>query len=1395
MSWAINTRGHPRAGRRILSGQPFVSACKALLTTSLSLLLLTTNIGEAAKTGSYPAFSITVEGEAASKSDRLAPTEKQREGSIIEDPMPTGEAEIVPDAAVRGTAERPELPDGSDRLSGRVPLFAEVSQPYLYHIQPALNAAGEFGSAVGEISGAGPESVRPVMTRSSKARVKTVLSKAAAKREQIEAARPEPDATKQIARASPVKKALVPEEGRQSTATVTGKQTIVSRAAVKTDRITTGTVRRTADTANVDPEIMFSISVDGEHVAGTPARPDPSGIEGTPLEAMDVQVKFDGLEVEPALNVSTLPIRKSYRAGEKISFLATANYPAFINRAEIWITAADDKYRGRPAVIVPVDINGTAFWTMPADGPADYSYVLRVYDVEGRFDETAPLTLSRTVRFTDGHERLGAAIAPGLGEDRTAKRNIPVRGGAVTVYGRDVPPGYDVRIMGELVPVDRENAFVIQRILPAGDHSVGVEVDGGESGGIQFERAINIPANDWFYVALADVTIGYRDGDSGIETVRPGEFGDVYTKGRLAFYLKGKIKGQTLLTAAADTGEGEIESLFQGFDEKSSRDLLRRLDPDDFYPIYGDDSTTVEDAPTRGKFYVRLERGDSHVMWGNYKTVISNTELMRSDRALYGANAVYRSPGSTSFGERRTEIAAYAAQPGTLPQRDVFRGTGGSAYFLKYQDITAGSETVSVEVRDSTTGAIIERKSLQYGTDYELDYIQGVIILAKPLSSIAGGDDPVREGALDGQDLYLIVQYEFTPAAGDVDGYVYGGRVQHWLGEHVRVGATGMSEKTGAADQIAYGADLQLRMSDNTYFEAEIAISDGPGFSTAFSSDGGISISETTTPGVRGVAAKAWRLRAHAALEELTNELITGSVGGYYEEKEAGFASLAEQATVDQRIWGAHAEVDLTEKTSVKIAYDDFWDATGKQKRLGSAAVTVKFDERWKLAVGVEHARLASPGTTKTGYNGERTDLGARLEFRPDDDRMFYIFGQGTLDKSGDIRRNDRAGVGAEFKLTEKVGISGEVSYGSSGVGALAAITYDPTADDHYYLGYELDPDRSLNDAGSYTLVGDDNGTLVVGAKRKINETLSAYAENNFDIFGRRRSLTQTYGVVYTPDAVWTVNGGIEMARVSDTSIDPGTGLERSDFDRKAFSLAVGYNDEERGISGRVRGEARFEDSQDGSRDRNTWLFAAGLEWRTSENWRLIGKIDTVVSDGGGSFRDGDYLEASLGYAYRPVDNDRLNALFKYTYLYDLPGPNQVNVSGDLLGPAQRSHILSMDATFQVRKWLSIGGKYGVRIGESRVRGGVNWEQSIAHLGIVRADFHVVKNWDALLEARVMHIPGQDTTDFGALVGIYRHFGDNFKVGVGYNFGRFSDDLRDLTFDDQGVFINLIGKF
>jgi hypothetical protein len=47
----------------------------------------------------------------------------------------------------------------------------------------------------------------------------------------------------------------------------------------------------------------------------------------------------------------------------------------------------------------------------------------------------------------------------------------------------------------------------------------------------------------------------------------------------------------------------------------------------------------------------------------------------------------------------------------------------------------------------------------------------------------------------------------------------------------------------------------------------------------------------------------------------------------------------------------------------------------------------------------------------------------------------------------------------------------------------------------------------------------------------------------------------------------------------------------------------------------------------------------------------------------------------------------------------------------------------------------------------------------------------------------------------GFLVGVYRHINDNFKIGVGYNFTDFSDNLTDLSYSSYGWFINAIASF
>jgi hypothetical protein len=58
----------------------------------------------------------------------------------------------------------------------------------------------------------------------------------------------------------------------------------------------------------------------------------------------------------------------------------------------------------------------------------------------------------------------------------------------------------------------------------------------------------------------------------------------------------------------------------------------------------------------------------------------------------------------------------------------------------------------------------------------------------------------------------------------------------------------------------------------------------------------------------------------------------------------------------------------------------------------------------------------------------------------------------------------------------------------------------------------------------------------------------------------------------------------------------------------------------------------------------------------------------------------------------------------------------------------------------------------------------------------------------------MLDLPEAEDRRAGALVGMYQHIGENLKVGVGYNFTDFSDDLTDLSYNSQGVFFNFVGK-
>jgi len=373
---------------------------------------------------------------------------------------------------------------------------------------------------------------------------------------------------------------------------------------------------------------------------------------------------------QPQLNVSA-PSLVAFDAGritQPVRFYGYSNYSAFIARSEVLVFRASDTDLVEPLARVPLPSGAVTEASWDGTLPAGYNgrvgdelvYIVRAYGADGTFDETYPrrLQLVSPEEVQRGNQvlrdaterRIGTALSADeaeqrrlvdgiFGENALRQQNIPIYGSRIRIQGRDIPEGYQVRINGQSHPVDLQRKLVAEYLVPVGRHGFDIALTGGKGGEINTRLDIDVSGKYMFAVAIADLTASSNSVSGSIEPLAGDErFDDSFLlEGRLAFYLKGKVKGRYLITAQADTREREVSELFDGFWDADPQDVFRRLDPDAYYPVYGDDSTTYRDVDTQGRLYVRVDWDKSQALWGNYNTGITGTEYGKYSRSLYGA--------------------------------------------------------------------------------------------------------------------------------------------------------------------------------------------------------------------------------------------------------------------------------------------------------------------------------------------------------------------------------------------------------------------------------------------------------------------------------------------------------------------------------------------------------------------------------------------------------------------------------------------------------------------------------------------------------------------------------------------------------------------------------------
>jgi uncharacterized repeat protein (TIGR01451 family) len=204
----------------------------------------------------------------------------------------------------------------------------------------------------------------------------------------------------------------------------------------------------------------------------------------------------------------------------------------------------------------------------------------------------------------------------------------------------------------------------------------------------------------------------------------PGvEFGDsARYRNRLAFFFRGTIREKNILTLSYDS--------LRPLNRTGVQDRLFQLDPlERAYPLYGDSSTRFEEAQSNSRFYARLDRGRSYVMFGDFDADMTGLALSGYSRKLTGGK-LHLEDQSGSF------ITLTGARPGTAFARDVIPGGSLSLFQLSFTDILAGSENVTLEVRDRRNPEIIlSVEPLIRSVDYNLDAITGQIFFLRFIST------------------------------------------------------------------------------------------------------------------------------------------------------------------------------------------------------------------------------------------------------------------------------------------------------------------------------------------------------------------------------------------------------------------------------------------------------------------------------------------------------------------------------------------------------------------------------------------------------------------------------------------------------------------------------------
>ena len=676
-------------------------------------------------------------------------------------------------------------------------------------------------------------------------------------------------------------------------------------------------------------------------------------------------------------------------------------------------------------------------------------------------------------------------IAPFKPDEVTVR--VSVRGAVERVAVRYVPDLRDMLVVGLIEGQLRSDKFDPKQIVPARE-------------------------NDAFDNEIRAFSKEFNGGTSRLGV-------------RAAMYLKGKVKGDYLLTLNYDS-------------EKDTRDrLFRDIDPNAFYPVYGDSSVRGVDAQSTTKLYVRLDKNRSYFLYGDYTTQDDNParSLSQYSRSLPGLRAHYE--------EGNVVANAFAAREAFRQVIDEFPARGVSGpYSVSNPNGVSGSEKVEIIVRDrNRPTSILKVTALGRNVDYDFEPFSGQILFRSPVPSVDDQLNPVS----------IRVTYEVTQGA---DRYnVFGGDVRYKFSDRLTLGVAAAKDDNPESPYKLFGANALVKLGANTELIAELARSTGvsggiAGAPTAIA-DGNAARIELRHSDDRA------KLRAFASRSdnEFSNS-SSGTTGGKSEGGLSGAYKITENLSVNAEALRTEDKINSLKTDAASVSLD--W--------------SLKLTESLTLGLGARHAKqnaqsLASQtntvcagSNTGTGFNtgfginqqgNQSIDPATGLPFACPPSASGTTVAPGGLDASSLYAR-------LSWQATDKLTVAGELQ---KEFGTEDEITYKLGADyrvaDKTRLYARYDYAHQYN--GAYGLgLGPRASQVAVGIDTQYMEDGSLFSEYRLRDASSGKEVAAAIGLRNG----WRVAEGLRLTTSAErtvNTVNDSTGATAGTFSG-ASALAVG---------------------------------------------------------------------------------------------------------------------------------------------------------------------------------------------------------------------------------------------